>query len=483
MRLLDTMLAAYGDERYILQLKARFLLNIHAAIITAILIVLGYSTYFHMNNPFVGNAVDPGIFGVTAGALLLVLACAVLLIRGHFTQSAHITVVGLFIAVWAGMILDDTETLTRLDTAVLAIAAISCSPLLVTRRSRVILFYSIINLAAFYAYMFYYRAELNLSATAFYSHLADNTVAFFIIGISSYNVFTITARAMEKLEENSEKLARTCMELQAATEDLEAANEEFEAQNEELVRSEEELLQSHATLESFVNALPEPTFLIDGERRLLAVNTAFLSRSGMTRQEVLGRNVIALTGAGNAEHFDACFREGKSAVFESNTGERHFVNYVYPVLNQKGRTSRAAVFSIDITQRKNTEARLLREKMFTSTMLDTLPGIFFMLDRDGNFIRWKGLGKTETTFGYRTDELLTMNALDIVDEKERAALAEKMEEVFMHGHASAEIAISARDGGITHYHLSGSRMVLGSDMYLIGIGTDITDRKRAEEER
>jgi PAS domain S-box-containing protein len=487
MNITDILLGKYKTSSYMIRLKARFLLFVYAALIVSMMFIIAYTAYLQTDNPAFGYAVDLRLLALSSGVLLLVIACAAILLRGHFALAAHTTIIVLFLAIWTGMAVDRSETVSRLDTIVLVLAVLSATPLFATRKRVAVLAYSGVNLAALYAFMFYFRGEINLTASVFPAFLADNTLAFLFTGFISYNIFTINNRAMEQLKQSNEELGKAYMELQATMEELEETNEQFEAQNEELIKSEEDLRQSQATLESFVNALPEPSFLIDGEKKLLAVNSAFILKQGMSREEVLGKNYLELTGPSRGvvhrDHIEACLAEGIPSVFEESVGERHYVNYMYPVLSETGRVARAAFFALDITQRMNAEARHLREKLYANTILDTLPGIFFMLDRKGNFIKWKGMGKKTAAFGFMDTDLLGMNALDLVDGKLRGAITEKMEEVFSRGYGIAEIPMKKRNGDTIYFQLSASRMPLGDDLYLIGIGTDITARKRAEEDR
>jgi PAS domain S-box-containing protein len=57
-----------------------------------------------------------------------------------------------------------------------------------------------------------------------------------------------------------------------------------------------------------------------------------------------------------------------------------------------------------------------------------------------------------------------------------------MQQVFRDGMASVEALFQDRHGRGIPYLFSGTRMVLDGEAYLLGVGIDITDRKRAEAE-
>ncbi len=250
---------------------------------------------------------------------------------------------------------------------------------------------------------------------------------------------------------------------------------------------EEELRQSQMTLESLVNALPEPAFLIDDDRKFLAVNSALSIHLGKAPEELIGKYaydmITPLIPGKRPTHIDRSFIDGKPAIYEDSHEDRFYMNYIYPVLNEAGKVIRVAFFALDITDRKRAEVKLLQEKVFITTVLDTLPGIFFMLDEEGSFIRWKGIGKNTPVFGYSPEEVWNMHAVDLLDDDDKEIFGAKTRQVFRDGYASSEFTIRSKEGVKSIYFISGSRMELEGEKFLICIGVDITGLRSAEIER
>ena len=63
----------------------------------------------------------------------------------------------------------------------------------------------------------------------------------------------------------------------------------------------------------------------------------------------------------------------------------------------------------DITERKRTEKALQQEKYFSDTVINSLPGVFYLLDEQGHFIRWNK--NLEDVTGYSAKELQYINNL------------------------------------------------------------------------
>jgi signal transduction histidine kinase len=75
-----------------------------------------------------------------------------------------------------------------------------------------------------------------------------------------------------------------------------------------------------------------------------------------------------------------------------------------------------------------------------------------------------------------------MNPLDFVPGLEKEYIAQRIQEVFENGESDAEANIVSKSGTLTPFYLTGKRIEIEGLSYLIGMGIDITRRKRAEEE-
>lgn len=135
----------------------------------------------------------------------------------------------------------------------------------------------------------------------------------------------------------------------------------------------------------------------------------------------------------------------------------------------------------DITERKQAEAHLLEEKRFSDTLIDSLPGVFYVYDQEARLVRWNKL--YEWVLGYTAEEIRGISALDTIVECDRPMIASRIQEVMTNGTASAETQLLTRQGETIPYYVTGHRMTMGNQAYFLGIGVDITERKQAEAER
>ncbi len=133
----------------------------------------------------------------------------------------------------------------------------------------------------------------------------------------------------------------------------------------------------------------------------------------------------------------------------------------------------------DITERKLAEDALRQQKQFLDDIINSLPGIFYMLDADAHFVRVNPLFLQVT--GHTQQELDRMTALDLFEGDDQALIAQRMQEAFLNGSASAEAELVLKSGQKVPYYFTGHLSRRDDRAYLVGIGTDITERKRSED--
>ncbi|MBI4776938.1 MAG: PAS domain S-box protein [Deltaproteobacteria bacterium] len=133
----------------------------------------------------------------------------------------------------------------------------------------------------------------------------------------------------------------------------------------------------------------------------------------------------------------------------------------------------------DVTEQKRMEEALQQERDFSNAILDNLPGVFYLYDGHRQFLRWNQ--NFERVTGYTGAEISRMRPLDFFAGGEKELLAKRIQEVFEKGASSVEADFASKDGARTPYFFTGNRIAIGGRTCLLGVGIDITERKRAEE--
>ncbi len=94
-------------------------------------------------------------------------------------------------------------------------------------------------------------------------------------------------------------------------------------------------------------------------------------------------------------------------------------------------------------------------------------------------VKWND--NLEMITGYLPEDILSKNALDFFQAEDRVLVQERIQETFEKGRSFVEATIEAKTGQLTPYLLTGVRLNLEGKIYLIGVGVDISERKKAEQ--
>ncbi len=151
----------------------------------------------------------------------------------------------------------------------------------------------------------------------------------------------------------------------------------------------------------------------------------------------------------------------------------------------QGNVAYVSTVARDISDRKRAEAAAqaaaLREKNFANTIINSLPGIFYLVDREGRLLRWNS--NLETTLGYPGDQLRALTLRALVEPPEWDKMAETCSSIMEFGSASVEISLRSRGGKIIPFYINGVRIDSAeSGPAVVGMGIDISYRHMLESE-
>lgn len=132
------------------------------------------------------------------------------------------------------------------------------------------------------------------------------------------------------------------------------------------------------------------------------------------------------------------------------------------------------------TQLRESEQAMAREKYLSDSIINSLPGIFYLYNSDRKFIRWNK--NFEIISGYSYEEVCVMHPLDFYDEPEKKMMQVKIESVFTNGYDDVETFLFTKDNTKIPYYFNGCRATFNGESYLIGMGIDIVKRKQVEQD-
>ncbi|MBB6085914.1 putative bifunctional diguanylate cyclase/phosphodiesterase [Wenzhouxiangella marina] len=111
-------------------------------------------------------------------------------------------------------------------------------------------------------------------------------------------------------------------------------------------------------------------------------------------------------------------------------------------------------------------------------VLQTVPGIFYLIDSKQRFRRWNA--SFEQVTGYSASEIAAMSPLDLFAPEHREEVRGAIRRVFECGEASLEAPLLTRSGQTPVFRYSGQLVDVDGEPLIAGIGVDISEQKAAE---
>jgi diguanylate cyclase (GGDEF)-like protein/PAS domain S-box-containing protein len=119
-----------------------------------------------------------------------------------------------------------------------------------------------------------------------------------------------------------------------------------------------------------------------------------------------------------------------------------------------------------------------RENAFRKELIESLPGIFYMIDAQGHFLMWNR--NLEQVLQRKKGELASSHPLDFFEGEDKIRIANAIQQVFEAGEAELDARLLAKDGSKTFYRFNGKRIKSDGKPVLVGLGIDISTHIRAE---
>jgi PAS domain S-box-containing protein len=152
----------------------------------------------------------------------------------------------------------------------------------------------------------------------------------------------------------------------------------------------------------------------------------------------------------------------------------------YILYDEAGKAFRMLGAMQDITLQKLAQHQLLIEKDLSDNIINSLPGIFYLFNQKGNFLRWNR--NMEQVTGYSGRELQLLHPVTLFDESEQGLISDKIKNVFLTGEDQVEAFLKTKDYKMLPYYFTGMVINYEGEDCLMGVGIDISERIKSQQE-
>ena len=319
----------------------------------------------------------------------------------------------------------------------------------------------------------------------------------------TYLITNSRTQALDLLISTYEAAVEQNKELTRARDALRSLNENLEERVQERTlsltieiekrKNAELLLQADRNLlRTVLDAIPDSICLKDGSLRFITANAAFT-------RTLHAKEPYQIAGKNDFDFFPEKIAEDHRTLDQSviDNGLKHEIEESWqpngnavdlrtvriPVRNDAGAVSGVLVIHWDITEQKSTERRLQQERNQLRTLIDNLPDIIYFKDTELRFVlsnlahvRFLGLKAESELVGKSDSDFYARELCKGLQERERLLLSSDRSTV------EFEEALVDQHGN-EHLFMTSKARILnldGTAIGLVGIGRDITERRRLE---
>ncbi|MGF3497697.1 MAG: PAS domain S-box protein [Methanolinea tarda] len=265
-------------------------------------------------------------------------------------------------------------------------------------------------------------------------------------------------------------------------------------------RAEMMVDESRKRLADIIDFLPDATFAIDREGKVIAWNRAMEEMTGVSATEVLGRgdyrHGLAFYGEPRPMLIDLVLSpredferekylftrcEGTTLTAETilerkNGTVHHYWGKATRLYDENGEPAGAIESIRDITDRVRAEEK----SRILAQVLDIAPASITIHDTEGTFLYANQ--KTFEIHGYTRDEFMGMRLQDIDTPESAALIAPHMQEIMRDGEGSFTVTHRTKGGGTIPLHVTVKPASWSGRPAMISVATDLSERLKAEEE-
>ncbi|MFA5669209.1 MAG: PAS domain S-box protein [Balneolaceae bacterium] len=235
---------------------------------------------------------------------------------------------------------------------------------------------------------------------------------------------------------------------------------------------------------TILNLIPDSIGKIDAENKVIYFRSKRPERLAYSPEEMAGRHLQETLPANLYEQLEKKLNEArvsnKLVKFEYQYLLADNNIYWYETRLVPSDKGEVLVIIRDITDQKSITEDIKHEKNLFDTIITSLPGIFYLFNTDGKFLKWnENFAKVS---GYSDEEIEQLHPLNFFVDDEKGLLAQKIANVFAEGNDNVEALFHLKNGTTIPYYFTGTALEYNGEPCLAGFGIDMSEEKVAVEQ-
>lgn len=278
--------------------------------------------------------------------------------------------------------------------------------------------------------------------------------------------------------------------LETGQQQLKDINEEIEQQNREIILSKAQAEESEEKYRLLHENAGIGIGYYSPEGIVISYNSLAAKNMDGVPEDFIGKSIFDIFPKPDAEFY---FERIKKAIASDEIEiyedfiqlpgtKKWFISTFTKILNSQGDLLGIQIISQDISTLKNAEFEAKQSQVLSKTIIDSIPGTFYMIDVSGKYVGWNTYQRDEIV-GQPESLMGEVYAINTIHPDDRLIVGEKISNVLKIGvEEVVEGRVLLRGGPDYRWFLmTGCRMMINDSPVLIGTGIDITERKLAEE--
>jgi PAS domain S-box-containing protein len=254
-------------------------------------------------------------------------------------------------------------------------------------------------------------------------------------------------------------------------------------------RAEEALRKSEERHKALYEDNPFMYFTVDTRGTVLSVNRSGAQQLGYAVEELVGCPILDIfheeDKEGVSRYLSMCLQDlERPSSWEARKvrkdGSIIWARENLRIVEGPEGDTLGLLICEDITERKQAEEQILLQ----AQLLEQVQAAVISTDMQGTVTYWNEYA--EKLYGWSREEALGHNIMDLIIGPEEAEVAQEIMDRLRTGETWAgELVVRRKDGSTFPAHITDSLIydAQGHAVGVVGVSTDITERKKAEEER